>query len=109
LAWALDYLRYYLLGREFKLEIDHEDLQSLEKMKDTNRRITLWSLAFQFTVNHVPGKSNVTADYFSHCICAIYGLLVYICKYVCVCVCVCVCVANIAVYLEYIYESIEQK
>lgn len=69
--WALDSLRYYLLGREFKLETDHKALQWLERMKDTNGRITRWYLAmqpFRFTVQHVPGKSNVTADYFSRCI-----------------------------------------
>lgn len=56
--WALD-LKYYLLGREFSLEMDHKALQWLEKMKDTNSRITCWYLAmqpFRFTIQHVPGK-----------------------------------------------------
>ncbi|XP_073803353.1 uncharacterized protein isoform X2 [Danio rerio] len=68
--WALDSLRYYLLGGEFVLETDHKALQWLEKMKDTNGRITRWYLAmqpFSFKVQHVPGKTNVTADYLSRC------------------------------------------
>ncbi len=68
--WALNSLRYYLLGREFNIETDHKALQWLERMKDVNGRITRWYLAmqpFRFTVQHVPGKSNVTPDYLSRC------------------------------------------
>ncbi|XP_026050763.1 uncharacterized protein LOC113037671 [Carassius auratus] len=68
IKWALDSLRYYLLGREFTLETDHKALQWLEKMKDTNGRITRWYLAmqpFRFKIQHVSGKVNVTADYLS--------------------------------------------
>lgn len=68
--WALDSLRYYLLGRKFKLETDHKPLQWLERMKDANGRITRWYVTtqpFQFTVQHVSGKYNVTDDYLSHC------------------------------------------
>lgn len=45
--WAIDTFKYYLLGREFKLETDHRALQWLEQMKDTNSRITRWFLALQ--------------------------------------------------------------
>lgn len=38
--WALDTLRYYLLGREFVLETDHKALQWMNRMKDSNARIT---------------------------------------------------------------------
>ena len=68
--WALDSLKYYLLGREFTLETDHKALTWLERMKDTNGRITRWYLAmqpFRFTVLHVPGRDNATADYLSRC------------------------------------------
>ncbi|XP_042071507.1 uncharacterized protein LOC121812727 [Haplochromis burtoni] len=70
IKWALDSFRYYLLGRDFTLETDHKALQWLEQMKDTNGRITRWYLAlqpFRFTVHHVPGKENLTADYLSRC------------------------------------------
>uniref|UniRef100_A0A8C1KT19 Gypsy retrotransposon integrase-like protein 1 n=1 Tax=Cyprinus carpio TaxID=7962 RepID=A0A8C1KT19_CYPCA len=68
IKWALDSLRYYLLGREFTLETDHKALQWLEKMKDSNGRITRWYLAmqpFRFKIQHVSGKVNVIADYLS--------------------------------------------
>lgn len=70
IKWALDSFRYYPLGRGFTLETDHKALQWLEQMKDTNGRITRWYLAlqpFRFTVHHVPGKENLTADYLSRC------------------------------------------
>uniref|UniRef100_A0A3B3HGA7 ribonuclease H n=1 Tax=Oryzias latipes TaxID=8090 RepID=A0A3B3HGA7_ORYLA len=68
IKWALDSLRYYLLGREFILETDHKALQWLNKMKDSNGRITRWYLSMQpfcFTIRHVPGKINCIADYLS--------------------------------------------
>ncbi|KAK7888647.1 hypothetical protein WMY93_024207 [Mugilogobius chulae] len=68
IKWALDSFRYYLLGREFTLETDHKALQWLERMKDSNGRITRWYLAlqpFRFSIQHIPGKNNVTADYLS--------------------------------------------
>ena len=68
--WALDSLRYYLLGRQFILETDHKALRWLERMKDTNSRITRWYLAmqpFKFEVHHIPGKENAMADYLSRC------------------------------------------
>ncbi|XP_071063354.1 uncharacterized protein [Pseudochaenichthys georgianus] len=70
IKWALDSLRYYLLGREFTLETDHKALQWMGRMKDTNGRITRWYLAlqpFRFNIQHIPGKDNVTADYLSRC------------------------------------------
>ncbi|XDV12076.1 hypothetical protein PO909_000820 [Leuciscus waleckii] len=70
IKWALDSFRYYLLGREFTLETDHKALQWMERMKDTNGRITRWYLAlqpFRFSIQHIPGKENQTADYLSRC------------------------------------------
>ncbi|KAK5906849.1 hypothetical protein CesoFtcFv8_004757 [Champsocephalus esox] len=70
IKWALDSLRYYLLGREFTLDTDHKALQWMGRMKDTNGRITRWYLAlqpFRFNIQHIPGKDNVTADYLSRC------------------------------------------
>lgn len=70
IKWALDSFRYYLLGREFTLETDHKALQWMERMKDTNGRITRWYLAlqpFRFSIQHIPGKENQTADYLYRC------------------------------------------
>ena len=66
--WALDRFRYYLLGREFLLETDHRPLQWMDRMKDSNARITRWYLSMQpykFTIRHVPGRNNTTADFLS--------------------------------------------
>ena len=45
IRWAVDALRYYLLGRPFTLCSDHAPLQWLHRMKDVNTRITRWYLA----------------------------------------------------------------
>lgn len=66
--WALDSLRYYLLGREFDLETDHRALTWIQSMKDRNARVTRWYLElqpFRFCVRHKAGKENVTADFLS--------------------------------------------
>ncbi|XP_048881447.1 uncharacterized protein LOC125748837 [Brienomyrus brachyistius] len=66
--WALDTFRYYLLGREFLLETDHRPLQWMDRMRDSNARITRWYLSMQpyrFTINYIPGWSNATADFLS--------------------------------------------
>ncbi len=44
--WALDTFKYYLLGREFTLETDHRPLQWMDRMWDTNARITRWYLLY---------------------------------------------------------------
>lgn len=42
IKWSLESLRYYLLGREFDLETDHQTLTWIHTMKDHNARITRW-------------------------------------------------------------------
>ncbi|KAI3377106.1 hypothetical protein L3Q82_000303 [Scortum barcoo] len=68
IKWAIDTFKYYLLGREFNLETDHKALQWLERMKDTNSRITRWFLSLQpyrFSIHYRPGKQNTVADFLS--------------------------------------------
>ncbi|KAK7898999.1 hypothetical protein WMY93_019852 [Mugilogobius chulae] len=65
MKWAIDSLRYYLLGRHFILETDHRALQWLHRMREANTRIAGWYLALQpynFTVHYKPGKTNIVAD-----------------------------------------------
>ncbi|XP_078793179.1 uncharacterized protein LOC144987743 [Oryzias latipes] len=65
MKWAIDSLRYYLLGRHFCLETDHRALQWLRRMKDSNTRLTAWYLslqAYDFTVQYRAGKTNCVAD-----------------------------------------------
>ena len=68
IKWALESLRYYLLGREFDLETDHRALTWIQSMRDHNCRLTRWYLAlqpFRFSIRHKAGKMNVVADYLS--------------------------------------------
>lgn len=68
IKWALESLRYYLLGREFDLETDHRALTWINSMKDHNSRLTRWYLSlqpFRFTIRHRSGRTNVVADYLS--------------------------------------------
>lgn len=68
IKWALDTLKYYLIGKEFVLETDHRALQWIHKMKDTNARITRWYLSLQpfcFKIQYKPGHTNVIADFLS--------------------------------------------
>ena len=68
IKWALESLKYYLLGREFDLETDHRALTWINTMKDQNSRLTRWYLSlqpFKFVIRHRAGKSNVVADFLS--------------------------------------------
>ena len=68
IRWAVDALRYYLLGRSFTLCSDHAPLQWLHRMKDVNNRITRWYLSlqpFNFRVIHRPGAQMAVADFLS--------------------------------------------
>lgn len=65
MKWAIEALRYYLLGRCFLLETDHRALQGLGGIRDANALIAGWYLAlqpFDSTVQYKPGKFNVVAD-----------------------------------------------
>ena len=59
---------YYLLGKEFILEVDHKPLIYLNKAKGTNDRLVRWSLSlqpFKFRLVHIAGDDNVGADFLS--------------------------------------------
>nr|XP_025035341.1 uncharacterized protein LOC112544063 [Pelodiscus sinensis] len=68
LKWAIDSLRYFLVGDEFTVVTDHAPLQWMQQMKDTNPRILRWYLSlqpYQFRVIHRPGTNNGNADWLS--------------------------------------------
>uniref|UniRef100_K7G546 ribonuclease H n=1 Tax=Pelodiscus sinensis TaxID=13735 RepID=K7G546_PELSI len=53
--WAMESLRYYLLGRKFTLVTDHAPLQWMHRNKDRNARVTRRFLSlqpFRFLVQH---------------------------------------------------------
>lgn len=65
IKWALETLKYYLLGRKFTLVTDHSPLHWMAKNKETNSRITKWFLSlqpFNFSVVHRPGRHHGNAD-----------------------------------------------
>ncbi len=65
MKWAIESLRYYLLGCHFFLETDYCALHLLKMMKYSNARLTGWYLSLQpydFTVQYRAGKANVVAD-----------------------------------------------
>ena len=57
--------RVYLLGKPFVIQTDHRSLQWLDRLKDSNARLTRWSLIlqqYQFSVQHRSGRANGNAD-----------------------------------------------
>ena len=65
IKWALETLKYYLLGRKFTLVMDDAPLQWIAKTKESNSRVTRCFLGlqpFNFSVNHRPGRSHGNAD-----------------------------------------------
>lgn len=56
---------YYLVGKEFVLEVDHKPLIYMNSAKSTNSRLVPWSLslqAFKFRIVYISGKDNIGAD-----------------------------------------------
>ncbi|KAG6936720.1 hypothetical protein G0U57_011714 [Chelydra serpentina] len=71
--WAMETLRYYLLGRRFTLVTDHAPLQWMQRNKEKNARVTRWFLSlqpFQFRIRHRAGCHHGNADGLSraHCL-----------------------------------------
>ena len=64
-TWALESLRFYLLGQRFTVVSDHAPLQWMARNRETNSRVTRWFLslqAFNFSVIHRAGKRHCNAD-----------------------------------------------
>ena len=62
---AVQAFRVYLQGKPFTIETDHRSLEWLDRLRDTNDRLTRWSLAlqsYQYSVRHRAGKANGNAD-----------------------------------------------
>ena len=58
----------YLAGTEFVIRSDHNPLQQLRNMKDPRGKFARWILEleeYNYTVEYIPGKFNVKADYLS--------------------------------------------
>ena len=65
IVWAVETFRYYLFGRKFKLQTDHNPLVWLNQVKDKNRKLLRWSLTLQeyeMEYEYKAGEKNVDAD-----------------------------------------------
>ena len=68
IVWGITKFRLYLAGKLFILQTDHQPLAYINKTKYQNDRIMRWVLALQgydYTVQDIPGKDNVAADFLS--------------------------------------------
>ena len=66
IGWGITKFRLYLAGKPFILQTDHQPLAYINKTKYQNDSIMRRTLALQgydYTVQHIPGKDNVAADY----------------------------------------------
>ena len=60
--------RLYLAGKPFILQPDHQPLAYINKTKYQKDHIMRWALALQgcdYTVQDIPGRDNVAANYLS--------------------------------------------
>ena len=60
--------RVYLLGKPFTIETDHRYLEWLDRMKESNLRLSRWSLflqPYQYQVVYRPGHKNGNEDVIS--------------------------------------------
>lgn len=67
---GVEAFKVYLIGRPFVIQTDHRSLKWLNRLKESNNRLTRWSLALQpytFVVKHRSGTSNGNADALSRC------------------------------------------
>ena len=68
LTWALEKFSEYVLGKIVALETDHKPLvpilgtKSLDQLPPRVLRFRLRLMRFQYTIQHVPGKTLYTAD-----------------------------------------------
>ncbi|KAK5907134.1 hypothetical protein CesoFtcFv8_005014 [Champsocephalus esox] len=64
IKWALECLRYYLLGRHFTLVTDHAPLIWMANKKDTNAKVGRWFVSlqeFNFSIIHRAGAKHGNA------------------------------------------------
>ncbi|UYV66204.1 hypothetical protein LAZ67_4000722 [Cordylochernes scorpioides] len=65
IVWALQKLRPYIFGREFKVVTDHSALTWLANVRDPCSRLTRWGLKLMehdFEIVHRAGRKNVAPD-----------------------------------------------
>ena len=67
-------MRYYLTGRRFVLYTDHKALMYMLEQKKLTDMLERWLdeiLDFNFSIEHIPGVSNVLPDLLSRLYCVV--------------------------------------
>lgn len=65
IVWGVEHFRYYLWGRAFTLQTDHNPLIWLDKVKDKNQKLLRWSVTLQeycMNIEHKKGIKNTNVD-----------------------------------------------
>ncbi|RUA04454.1 MAG: hypothetical protein DSY43_06235 [Gammaproteobacteria bacterium] len=65
IVWGVEVFRYYLYGRPFVLQTDHNPLVWFRRVKDKNTKLLRWSLTlqeFEMTIQHKKGCTHRNAD-----------------------------------------------
>ncbi|CAB3985651.1 Hypothetical predicted protein [Paramuricea clavata] len=65
IVWAVEIFRYYLFGRKFILQTDHNPLVWLNQVKNKNMKLLRWSLTLQeydIELEHKCGEKHVNVD-----------------------------------------------
>ncbi|XP_050030532.2 uncharacterized protein [Dermacentor andersoni] len=68
IVWAVKRFNFYLYGKRFTVQTDHQPLRYLKEAQFTNSRVLRWALLLQeydFNVLSIKGAENVGADYLS--------------------------------------------
>ena len=68
IVFGIAKFQYYLMGKEFILEVDHKPLIYLNRIKGSNSRLMRWALALQpyrFRIVHIRGCDNLGSDILS--------------------------------------------
>lgn len=63
--WSIGHFRPYLYGKHFIVLSDHKPLVHLYSLKETTPKLTRLRLdlaEYNFSIEHIPGKTNVVAD-----------------------------------------------
>lgn len=63
--WSIKHFKSYLYGTSFRVRSDHKPLIFLFNLKDPSSKLTRLRLdlaEYDFSIEHIPGKTNVVAD-----------------------------------------------
>ena len=65
IVWAIQRFKFFLEGKKFVIQTDHQPLAYLKKVKDKNARLMRYSLflmSYDFSISYLKGSENSVAD-----------------------------------------------